>query len=63
MIREIAKIKTYMQNAFHIPPIYTTIALVAVAAVIVLHKNATVKVLDVIVPIMACGVRSIDVKR
>ena len=42
-----------MQNAFHIPPIYTTIALVAVAAVIVLRKNATVKVLDVIVPIMA----------
>ena len=62
MIREIAKIKTYMQNAFHIPPIYTTSALVAVAAVIVLRKNATVKVLDVIVPIMACGVRSIDVK-
>lgn len=42
-----------MNNAFHIPPLYTTIALVAVAAVIVLRKNATVKVLDVIVPIMA----------
>ena len=42
-----------MENAFHIPPIYTTIALVAVAAVIVLRKNATVKVLDVMVPIMA----------
>ena len=42
-----------MDNAFHIPPLYTTIALVAVAAVIVLRKNATVKVLDVIVPIMA----------
>lgn len=40
-------------NAFHIPPIYTTIMLVALAAVIVLRKNATVKVLDVIVPIMA----------
>lgn len=42
-----------LYNAFHIPPLYSTIALVAVAAVIVLRKNATVKVLDVIVPIMA----------
>ena len=41
------------ENAFHIPPLYTTIVLVAVAAVIVLRKNATVKVLDMIVPIMA----------
>ena len=41
------------ENAFHIPPLYTTIVLVAVAAVIVLRKNATVKVLDLIVPIMA----------
>ncbi len=40
-------------NAFHIPPLYTTIVLVALAAVIVLRKNATVKVLDVLVPIMA----------
>ena len=40
-------------NAFHIPPIYTTVVLVAIAAVIVLRKNATVKVLDVVVPIMA----------
>ena len=41
------------QNAFHIPPIYTTIVLVALSAVIVLRKNATVKVLDILVPIMA----------
>lgn len=41
------------ENAFHIPTLYTTIVLVAVAAVIVLRKNATVKVLDMIVPIMA----------
>ena len=41
------------QNAFHIPPLYTTIVLVALAAVIVLRKHATVKVLDVLVPIMA----------
>lgn len=40
-------------NAFRIPPIYTTIILVALSAVIVLRKNATVKVLDVLVPIMA----------
>ena len=41
------------ENAFGIPPIYTTVILVAIAAVIVLRRNATVKVLDVIVPIMA----------
>ena len=41
------------ENAFGVPPIYTTIILVAVAAVIVLRKNATVKVLDIVVPIMA----------
>ena len=41
------------ENAFHIPPIWTTVILVAVAAVIVLRKKATVKVLDIMVPIMA----------
>lgn len=41
------------ENAFHIPPLYTTIFLVAIAAIIVLRKNATVKVLDIMVPIMA----------
>ncbi len=41
------------KNAFSIPPICTTVILVAVAAVIVLRKNATVKVLDMIVPVMA----------
>ena len=40
-------------NAFNIPPLCTTIALVILAAVIVLRKNATVKVLDVLVPVMA----------
>ena len=40
------------ENAFHIKPLYTTIVLVVIAAFIVLRKNATVKVLDVIVPIM-----------
>ena len=46
-------VSSAFENAFHIPPLYTTIALVAVAAVIVLRKNATVKVLDFVVPIMA----------
>lgn len=40
-------------NAFNIPTLYTTIALVVIAAIIVIRKNATVKVLDVVVPIMA----------
>lgn len=40
-------------NAFQIPPLYSTVVLVILAAVIVLRKNATVKVLDVLVPIMA----------
>ena len=46
-------VSSAFQNAFGIPPLYSTILLVAVAAVIVLRKNATVKVLDVLVPVMA----------
>lgn len=46
-------ISSSFENAFSIPPLYSTIALVSVAAVIVLRKNATVKVLDIIVPVMA----------
>ncbi len=46
-------ISSSFENAFHIPPIYSTVILVAVAAAVVLRKNATVKVLDIIVPIMA----------
>ena len=41
------------EYAFNTPPIVSTVILVAVAAVVVLRKNATVKVLDVVVPIMA----------
>ena len=41
------------ENAFSIPPLYTTVALVALSAVIVLRKHATVKLLDILVPIMA----------
>ena len=46
-------VSSAFENAFYIPPLYSTIALVVLAAVIVLRKNATVKVLDVMVPIMA----------
>lgn len=40
-------------NAFEIPPIVSTVILVAFAACVILRKNATVKVLDIMVPIMA----------
>lgn len=46
-------VSSAFENAFHIPPLYTTIVLVAISAVIVLRKNATVKVLDIMVPVMA----------
>ena len=46
-------ISSSFENAFHIPPLWSTVALVALAAVIVLRKHATVKVLDLIVPVMA----------
>ena len=46
-------ISSSFENAFQVPPLYSTIVLVAIAAVIVLRKNATVKVLDIMVPVMA----------
>lgn len=46
-------VSSAFENAFAIPPLHTTIVLVAVSAVIVLRKNATVKVLDIVVPVMA----------
>ena len=46
-------VSSAMENAFDIPPICTAIALVAISAIIVLRKNATVKVLDIVVPVMA----------
>lgn len=46
-------VSSAFDTAFHIPPIWTTLVLVAISAVIVLRKHATVKVLDVVVPIMA----------
>ena len=46
-------VSSAFENAFRIPPLYSTIVLVAIAAVIVLRKHATAKVLDLIVPFMA----------
>ena len=46
-------VSSAFENAFHIPPIWTTIVLTILAAVIVLRKHATVKVPDVMVPVMA----------
>lgn len=46
-------ISSSFENAFHLPPLWSTVILVAIAAVVVLRKNATVRVLDFIVPIMA----------
>ena len=46
-------VSSAVDNAFGIPPLYSTIVLVILAAVIVLRRNATVKVLDIMVPVMA----------
>ena len=46
-------VSSAFENAFHIPPIWTTVCLTILAAVIVLRKNATVRVLDIMVPVMA----------
>ena len=46
-------ISSSFENAFHIPPLVSTVFMVAAAALIVLRKNATVKVLDRMVPVMA----------
>ena len=48
-------VSSAFENAFQIPPLTTTIVLVILSAVIVLQKNATVKILDVLVPVMAGG--------
>ena len=46
-------ISSSFENAFHVPPIYSTVILVVIAAVIVLRKNATVKVQSSAASIMA----------
>lgn len=42
-----------LKSTFGINPLYTAIVLVVLCAVVVLRKNTTVKVLDIIVPVMA----------
>ena len=46
-------VSSAMNNAFSIDPLVSTIVLTALSAVIVLRKNTTIKVVDVIVPVMA----------
>jgi len=46
-------VSSSLYNAFEIPPIVSTVILVALAAIVVLKKNASVKVLDILVPVMA----------
>ncbi len=48
-------VSSAFENAFGIAPIVSTVILVALAAYVVLRKNTTVKVLDIMVPIMAAG--------
>ncbi len=42
-----------LYNAFNIPPLASAIALLLLSALIVLRKDASVKVIDVIVPVMS----------
>ena len=46
-------VSSAFETAFNVPPLYSTIVLVVLSSIIVLRKYATVKVLDVVVPIMA----------
>ena len=46
-------VSSALDNAFHIPPLATAVILCVIAAVIVRRRNVTVKVLDVVVPVMA----------
>lgn len=46
-------VSSALDNAFHTPPLATAVILCVIAAVIVLRRNVTVKVLDVVVPVMA----------
>ncbi len=46
-------VSSAFENAFGISPLVSTIALTVLAAIVVLRKNTTVKVLDIMVPVMA----------
>ncbi len=41
-------------NAFNIPVLHTTIALVVISGIIIFKKNTVVSILDKVVPVMAC---------
>ena len=46
-------VSSAFENAFGLSPLVSTVILVALATLVVLRKNTTVKVLDIMVPIMA----------
>ena len=46
-------VSSAFDNALGVPPIVSTVILVVLATVIVLRKNSTVRVLDIMVPVMA----------
>ena len=46
-------VSSALDNSFHVPPLATAVILCIPGAFIVLRKNVTVKVLNIIVPIMA----------
>ena len=46
-------VSSSFENAFSVKPLYSTIFLVLLASLIVLRKNATARVLDIMVPFMA----------
>lgn len=46
-------VSSAFENAFGIDPLISTVILVILAAIVVLRKNTTVKVLDIMVPVMA----------
>ncbi len=46
-------VATAFDNAFRVPPMVTAVILSTIAAVIILRKNTSVKVLDIVVPVMA----------
>ncbi|KIR02714.1 sodium/alanine symporter family protein [Lachnospiraceae bacterium TWA4] len=54
-------VSSAMENAFNIPPMYTAVGLVLICAIIVFRRDASVKVLDVVVPIMACAYFAITI--
>ena len=46
-------VSSSFENAFSVKPLYSTLFLVLLASIIVLRKNATARVLDIMVPFMA----------